>query len=305
LVRLLQTFTGVFISLILLVTLATACQPKFQPGTYTDDRGRQVLINEIPQRIVSHVPGTTEILFALGLEEKIVGVSEYCDYPEEAKLKEKIGGFWNPSVEKIVDLHPDLVLTNGSIEQLIVNLDGLGIACLVIDPVDIDGIFKGYELLGKVTGVEERANQLIRDIKKDVSRVVDRVEGAPRVRVIYIIDAKDMTNPWTAGPGSFVDAFISMAGGENIAAQAPAPWVQFSIEEIVSADPEVIILPTKHGSAFTSPEEFKNHTAWRNVTAVKQDRIYLIDGDLIDRAGPRFVLGLEGIARIIHPELFE
>ena len=303
--RLLRPFIGIFVILSLLVSAVPGCQPEFQPRPYTDDMGRQVEINEIPERIISHVPGITEILFALGLGERVVGVSDYCDHPEEAKLKEKVGGFWNPSVEKIVELRPDLVLTNGSDKQLMPQLDSLGIACMVIDPKDIDGIFRNIELLGKVTGVEGRARKLITDMKKDISRVVNQVKGAPGARVIYVIDATDLNNPWTAGHGSFVDSFIAMAGGENIAAKALAPWVQFSIEEVVSSDPEIIILPAKHGTAFTSLEQLSGHPAWRETTAVKQERIYIIDGDLVDRPGPRFVQGLEEIARFIHPELFQ
>ncbi len=297
---------GILVVLLsLVVTAIPGCQPEFQPGTYTDDMGRQVELDEIPERIVSHVPGITEILFALGLGEKVVGVSNYCDYPEEARLKEKVGGFWNPSIEKIVELRPDLVLTNGSNKQLMPQLDSLGMTYLVIDPKNIDGIFENIELLGKVTGVEGRARELIQDMQKDISRIVNQVKGAPRARVIYIIDTTDLSNPWTAGPGSFVDSFITMAGGINIAAEAPAPWVQFSIEEVVSSDPEIIILPAKHGTVFTPPEALRAHTAWRETTAVKQDRIYPIDGDLVDRPGPRFVQGLEEIARFIHPELFQ
>ena len=297
---------GILVVLLtLLVSAVPGCQPEFQPGPYTDDMGRQVEINEIPERLISHVPGITEILFALGLGEKVVGVSDYCDYPEEARLKEKVGGFWNPSVEKIVELRPDLVLTNGRDEQLVIQLDSLGIACMVIDPKDIDGIFRNIELLGRVAGVEGSARELIQDIQKDISRIVNQVKGAPGARVIYIIDATDLNNPWTAGPGSFVDSFITMAGGENIAAKALAPWVQFSIEEVVSSDPEIIILPAKHGTTFTSLEELGGHPAWRETTAVKQERIYIIDGDLVDRPGPRFVQGLEEIAGFIHPELFE
>jgi len=122
---------------------------------------------------------------------------------------------------------------------------------------------------------------------------------------LYIIDATDLNNPWTAGPGSFIDSLINMAGGENIAAKAPSAWVQFSIEEIVSSDPEIIILPAKHGTAFTSPELLKTHPAWREITAVKQDRICIIDGDLVERTGPRIVQGLEEMAKIIHPEVFK
>ncbi len=271
--------------------------------TITDDLGRTVYINGIPQRIVSHVPSITETIFALGLGEEVVGVSDYCDYPEEAKLKPSIGNYFNPSIENIVALDPDLVLTDGKSES-IKQLDSVGLTYMVLDPKDIEGIFRGIELRGKVTGTEKKAEELIKNMQKRISYIIARVEDAPRPRVFYIIDAIDLNNPWTAGPGSFIDSLITMAGGENVGAKALGTWAQFSVEQIVSSDPEITILPAKHGTSFTSPEMLREHPAWREITAVKQDRIYFIDGDLVDRTGPRIVDGLEEIARIIHPELF-
>jgi len=273
--------------------------------TYIDDMGREVSIGKVAQRIVSHVPGITEILFALGLDEKVVGVSDYCDYPEVAKAKPKVGGFWNPSIENIVALEPDLVFTMGSVEYLMTQLDGLGIPCIALQHKDIDGILKDIELVGKVTGTEKEAKKLIKDMQERISYVIARVEGAPRPKVFYIIDATDLNNPWTAGPGSFIDSLIPMAGGENIGAKALAPWVQFSIEEVVNSDPEIIIMPAKHGTAFTPPETLKEHPTWQGITAVKQGKVFTIDDDLVSRYGPRIVLGLEEMAKIIHPELFE
>ncbi len=271
--------------------------------TITDDLDREVYIDGVPQRIVSHVPSITETIFALGLAEKVVGVSDYCDYPEEARSKPSIGDYFNPSIESIVELDPDLVLTDGHSEG-IKQLDSLGITYMVIDPKDIDGIFKDIELLGKVTDTEKEAEKLIKDMQKRISYVIAQVEDAPRLKVFYIIDATDLNNPWTAGPGSLIDSLITMAGGENIAAKAQAAWVQFSLEAVIASDPEIIILPVKHGTAFTPPEALKEHPVWGQTTAVKEGRIFTIDADLIDRPGPRIVQGLEEIARIIHPELF-
>ncbi len=290
--------------LVLLLSLVSACLPRFQPGTYTDDAGRAVRIDKAPQRIVSHVPSITETLFALGLEEKVVGRSDYDDYPEQAKLKPSVGGFWNPSLENIVALNPDLVLTDGQSES-VKQLDGLGITRLVIYPKDIEGIFKSIELLGKVAGAEGRAEKLVSGMRQNMANILNLVKNAPKVRVFYIIDATDLNNPWTAGPGSFIDALIAMAAGQNIAAQAPGAWVKFSIEQVVSSDPEVIILPARMGTAFTSPDMLKAHPAWRETTAVKQGRIYLIDTNLVSRSGPRIIQGLEDMARAIHPELFK
>jgi iron complex transport system substrate-binding protein len=289
----------------LLAGATIGCQAQFQPGTYTDDMDREVAINEVPERIVSHVPSITEMLFALGLGDRVVGVSDYCDYPEEAQSKPSVGNYFNPSIENIVALEPDLVLTDGHSEN-IQQLDGLGITYMVIDPSDIDGIYEALELLGDITGTQSEAADLIDSMQNSIADVLDQVEGAPLVRVMYIIDATDPTLPWTAGPGSFVDALITMAGGENIAGQAQGAWIQLAIEEIVNADPEIIILPLSHGTAFTPPEVLEEHPAWQGITAVAEGHIFFIEADLVDLPGPRIVRGLEELAsRIIHPELFE
>jgi iron complex transport system substrate-binding protein len=296
---------GVAIILLsLLSSMIIGCRPQFQPGTFTDDMGREINIDKIPQRIVSHVPNITEILFALGLEERVVGVSDYCNYPEEAELKSSVGNYFNPSIENIVALDPDLVLTDGHSENILPQLDSLGITYVVINPDDIDGILRNIELIGRFSATEKRAREIIEDIEDRILQVTTKVKDATQVRVFYMFDATDLNNPWTAGPGSFADSLITMAGGENIAAQAQGAWVQFSLEAVVASDPEIIILPAKHGTASISPEVLKEHPTWREITAVKQDRIYIIDGDLVDRPGPRIVQGLEKIAEIVHPELF-
>jgi len=297
---------GIFVALLsLLVTMTTGCQPQFHPGTFTDDMGREISIDKIPQRIVSHVPSITETLFALDLGERVVGVSDYCNYPPEAGLKPSVGNYFNPSIETIIAQDPDLVITDGYSEGLIPQLESLGVTCVVIDPKDMDGILKDIELLGRITGAEGRAREVIKSMRDRILRVTTAAEDAPRVRVFYTFATTNLSNPWTAGPGSFADSLITMAGGENIAANAQSAWVQFSIEALCHADPEVILVDASHGTAVMSEEELRAHPAWRELTAVKQGRVYIIDGDLVNRSGPRIVQGLEEIAKIIHPELFE
>jgi len=294
----------IILSLLVSVTVGCSQQPSL-PGTFTDDMGREVRIEKAPQRIVSHVPAITEILFALGLAERVAGVSDYCNYPPQAELKPKVGGFFNPSVEMIVALNPDLVLTNGDVKYLVTQLDELGITFIILYPEDIDGILENIELVGRVTATETRAREVIEDMQARISQVTTKVKGAPRVRVFYTFATTDLNNPWTAGPGSFVDSLITLAGGENIGAKAPAAWVQFNIEEVVSSDPEIIIVDASHGTAVTPIEELKQHPVWRQITAIKQNRVYPIDGDLVNRPGPRIVQALEEIASFLHPELFE
>lgn len=297
--------TAVLIILSWLLTWFVGCGHPSPPGSFTDDSGRVITIDKTPERLISHVPGITEILFALGLGGKVVGVSTYCDYPPEAQLKAKVGGFWNPTIENIVALSPDLVFTMGSNKPLMTALDALKITYIVLQPKDIEGVLRDIELVGKVTNTAETAEKLIRDMQERILHVADRVKGARRPKVFYIIEAENLNSPWTAGPGSFIDSLISTAGGENIGAKAQAPWSQFSIEEIVNSDPDIIIIPTKHGTAFTAPEAFKEHPIWQKITAVRLGRIFTIDDDLTSRYGPRIALGLEEMARIIHPELFK
>jgi len=290
---------------ILLVAATIACAGTTSaPATITDDLGREIHLATVPQRIVSHVPSITETLFALGLGDRIVGVSDYCDYPEEAKAKPKVGGYYTPNIESIVSLDPDLVLTDGYAAD-IAKLEGLGIPFAVVQPKDINDILEDIELLGNATGEQKKANELINDMRSRVDAVTARVSGAPRPSVFYVFDATDTTKPWTAGPGSFADALISLGGGANVAAISSDAWIQFNMEELVDADPEILLVDSHMGTAVISPEELKKLPGWQNLTAVKENRIYTIDGDLVNRSGPRIVQGLEDIAKILHPELFQ
>ena len=277
--------------------------PTPTPIVGTDYMGRPFEFATPPQRIVSHVPSITETLFALGLVDRIVGVSDYCDYPEEAKAKPKIGGYFTPSIEKIVSLNPDLVLTDGHVSYM-TQLDSLGIPLVVIDPKDMNGVLSDIELLGNITDSQQKAQEITSDMRNRIDAVVNIVGNATRPRVFYVFDATDPTKPWTAGPGSFVDSLIILAGGENVAASASGPWIQFNMEELVNSDPEIILVDSTMGTAVISPAQLKELPGWQETTAVKEERIYTIDGDLVNRTGPRIVQGLEQMARLIHPELF-
>ncbi|MDO8578914.1 MAG: cobalamin-binding protein [Dehalococcoidales bacterium] len=296
---------GVILSIFtLLVGLIGGCRPSFQPATYTDDMNRPVNITAVPQRIVSHVPSITETLFALGLGDRVVGRSDFDDYPPEVSNITSVGNYFNPSIEKIASLNPDLVLTDGHSDN-IKQLDSLNITYMVIDPKTIDDVYKDIDLIGKVAGVENKAASLVAGMKNTANGVQNRAQNAPKIKVIYLLDATDLNNPWTAGPGSFVDAMIGMAGGENIAGGTSGAYGQMSIEQIIAADPDIIILPGQHGTAFTAPEVLKAHPAWQKTSAVKNNRIFIANADLIDRSGPRIVQGLEEIAKTIHPELYK
>lgn len=233
-----------------------------------------------------------------------MGVSNYCDYPEAAKTKPKIGDYFTPNIEEIVSLDPDLVLTDGHVAS-IAQLESLGIPLIVIDPKDINGILWDIRLLGNITATEQTAEQIVSDMQARIDAVVSTIGNATRPKVFYVFDATDSTKPWTMGPGSFIDSLITTASGENVAGNASGAWVQFSMEELVNSDPEIILLDTSMGTAGISPEQLKELPGWKDLTAVKEDRIYPINGDLLNRPGPRIVQGLEEIAKILHPDLFK
>ncbi len=289
----------------LLLGLLAGCKQKFQPGTFTDDTGRQVNIEEVPERIVSFGPSITEILFALGLGDKVVGVTDFCDYPEEALDKPKVGNAWSPSIESVVELEPDVVFTVES-EQFNSELGALGYTYFILDPEDFYSITDDIRLVGEVTGALAEGERLAKDMEDVIDDVIERVQGAETLKVFMIVDATDPNMPWTAGGGSFIHDIITIAGGENIAAWVADDYVQMSIEEIVDAEPDIIVVQTMMGGLPTiTAEELQEHIIWQQLDAVKQGNIYFIDGDLISRPGPRIVQGLEAIARIIHPELFD
>jgi iron complex transport system substrate-binding protein len=273
--------------------------------TLTDDAEREIQIEGVPQRVISLAPSNTEILFALGLGDKVVGVTEFCDYPPEVKEVEKVSGV-EPNLEKIVELQPDLVVYIGGAAQLekAQAMEELGLKVLILAPSDIEGIFADIELVGKATGTEDKARELVAQLRRRVEEVTTKVAGAEdKPLVFYEVDATDPSRPYTAGPGSFIDALITMAGGVNLGGSAEMEWAQFSAEEIIAQDPQIIILgDANYGVA---PDSVRARPGWEAITAVKNGAIYPIDDILVSRPGPRIVEGLEELARIIHPEIFK
>ncbi|MFC2039328.1 ABC transporter substrate-binding protein [Chloroflexota bacterium] len=286
----------------LFLALLTSCASTTPPGprAITDDLGRAVNIEAVPQRIISLAPNITEILFALDLGDKVVGVTDACDYPREALAKPKVGAYFATSLETIINQDPDIVLSDGH-DSVYEQLESLGVTVVVIQSTNIDGILRDIELVGQITDKEEEAEELVVEMERRIDDIVAKTTGVEKPTVFYVVDASDPTKPWTAGEGSFIDALISLAGGENIAASEDQ-YTQFSLEALVSADPEIIIGPTSHGTSFLP--DLGSLSGWKEMSTMKGGEVYLIEADLISRSGPRIVGGLEEMARIIHPELF-
>jgi|GEM_PF-360701 len=275
--------------------------PSPWPMEITDDLDRTVVIEQAPQRIVSLAPSITETLFALDSGNKIVGVTDACDYPEEAQSKPSVGGYFMTNLEAIVAQDPDLVLADGH-DPVCTQLESLGITMVVLQPQDFAGIFGSIELVGEVTGKETEAERLINDMKTHMAAICAKTASvSEKPTVFYEIDGSDPSKPWTVGRDSFIHTLITLGGGDNMVTVSQA-YLQISLEAIVDADPAIIILGDH---PWVLPEDVMNRSgAWQEITAVKNEAIYPINVDLVSRPGPRIVDGLEQMATIIHPELF-
>ncbi|QUH21392.1 ABC transporter substrate-binding protein [Alkaliphilus sp. B6464] len=280
------------------------------PMDIVDGFGNSVTIEKQPERVVSIAPSQTEILFALGLEDKIVGVSDFCDYPIEALEKEKVGNAFAINVEKILELNPDVVfLYNEALPESIEQIKASGIAVMLYSPETIDEIFNTILQLGEVMGVEEESEQIVNEMQEKRDNIVDKAKNEKKARVFYQVWDEPLM---TAGEGSFINELITLAGGENIAADGDGAYPQYSVEAMVEKDPEIYIAPAHTAENFTlNPEQMKelkniikSRPGYDVITAVKNDKIELLDPNIVSRPGVRTIEALELFAKAIHPEVF-
>lgn len=271
------------------------------PLEVEDDFGNKVTIEKEPLRIVSLAPSHTEILFAIGLGERVVGVSNFCDYPEEAKNKEKVGDSFNVNVEKIIELSPDLVIQYGQgKEEVNKRLQEAGIKVLSYEPESIEDVINLIDELGKITNSGRAAKMTIVDMMTKRDFILSRVAGKERVKVFYEVWDQPLM---AAGPGSFIDELINLAGGENIAKDAQGKYPQFDLEQLIERNPDVYL--TAKDREDKTVDSIKARDGYENINAIKNDRVFILDPNIISRPGPRIVDGLELIARKIHPEAFK
>lgn len=269
--------------------------------SFVDDAGHRIYLAKAPARIVSLAPSITEMLFSLGLEEQIVGVTEFCDYPAAAKSKTKVG-YANPSVEAIITLRPELVLAPRDFlrPDLQVKLEQLKIPVFVLDAHTLEDIPLQIHTLGQMFEKVSAANGVTQLMRQRMVEIRHTVEHLPAKRVLYVLNSQPLI---TVGPGSFIHQMIGAAGGMNIATQASEAYPRLSMETVLKEDPEVLIFPS--GEVETVPRsEQQQWRRWASLSAVKQQRFYEVSSSLLNRPGPRVVDGLEQLARAIHPEAF-
>lgn len=292
----------------LLAGCGSAIAPGARPTTLTDGSGRTVTLDLPAQRILSLAPSDTEMLFAIGAGSQLVGRDSYSDYPPEAKAVTDIGGSVGTlNTELILSKKPDLVLASPlTPPEQIADLSKAGLRIYVIpNPKSFDDLYANLETTGKLTGREKEASALVNSLKARVKAVTDKVANVTKRPIVYYeLDGTDPTAPYTSGPDTFIDLLIRTAGGENFGANLKGDWVQVSVETLLIRQPDFIVLGDNTYGGVT-PEQVRTRAGWEALNAVKQGKIFTFDDNTVSRPGPRLVDGLEAMAKLLHPDLFQ
>ena len=284
--------------------------PSAFPVTLTDDYNNSVTLTAYPQRIVSLAPANTQVLFAVGAGDQVVGVTDYDNYPYnfsawiEAGNMTSIGNYYQPPIEPIVTLNPDLIVASLGSSDAADQLRGLGYKVLTLNPTDLDGIMQNMLTVGKATGHEAQAETAVASMQQRIDVVVNGVMNATTRPTVY---HEIWSDPYmSVGKGTFVDSIIKMAGGQNIFENATDAYPVVSSEAVITQNPDIMVFPTQMGVAsfWGTYTDVANRAGWSTISAVVNHKMYTVSGDIIDEPGPRQVDSLEIIAQIIHPEIF-
>lgn len=305
-----KKITQFFLVITILSMLLAGCAPAAtvpQAFTLTDGLGRTVTLDQPAERIVSLAPSATEILFAVGAGDQVIGRDSFSNYPESVAGLQDVGGSMGDySMETITSLNPDLViLTEINTPEQVKALEDLGLTAYYIkNPVQLDGLYPILETVGQLTGHDKEAAELVESLTVRVAAVVETIAKAQdKPLVFYELDGSDAAKPWTAGPNTFMDQLIQMAGGVNVGSAMTDAWAQISLEELLVQDPDIILLgDAAYGM---TAEQVTTRAGWETLSAVKNNAIFAFNDDLASRPGPRMVDGLEELAKLIHPELYK
>jgi iron complex transport system substrate-binding protein len=297
-----------------LTLVLAACAPLAAPTptapapiSVTDGLGRQITLEHPAQKIVSIAPSNTEILFALGAGSQTVGRDSFSDYPAEAVHVADIGGgVGSLNMELILSKQPDLVLAAPlTPPEQISALQNVGLTVFVVpNPITFDELYTNLRTVAKLIGRESEGAALVDALQARVDVVVRKlVNVQTKPLVYYELDATDPAAPYTSGPGTFVDLLIRQAGGTNFGADLQGEWVQVSVEDLLARQPNVVVLGDNTYGGVT-PEQVKTRVGWDALQAVRDNKIFIFDDNLVSRPGPRLVDGLEMMAKLLHPEVF-
>ncbi len=269
--------------------------------SYTDDTGNSIALSSVPTRIVSMGPNVTETLFALGSGDVVVGRTDYCDYPQAALSIESIGTLWQPSLEKIVSLEPDLIIASSLANaEVLQALRKTGIPMATINKqASIEGTFDMIEDIGTLSGREEQAQALVASMRQQIAHVQEAVASLDTPSVYYVLDFGSFDS--TATGDTYINEMIGLAGGRNIATDA-SNWT-YTKELLVQNDPDIIILSPRWGETYEQTlQAFASTSVYKDLRAVKEGQVYPIDNNAVDRQGPRTAYAVEQFAKILHPQ---
>jgi iron complex transport system substrate-binding protein len=294
------------VSVLALATLAAAQSEAIVDALVVDDQGVPFPQSAPPRRIVSLAPNVTEVLFALGLDAEIVGVTRYCDFPEAALRKPKVGGLVDPNLELIKSLSPDLVIAfRGNPLRTIERLRALGVPVFVLDiGKDLEALFPLITKIGRITRRDKEAAAIAAGLRARLEAVRGRFAGVTaEPRVFLALHGQGL---WTCGRLSYLNDLIALSKGRNVAGAVERDWLHYGLEQLVRDDPEVIIvLARTRGEYERGRDKFLKDHRLRKVAAVRTGRVFYLDENVTSRFGPRLVEALEVVARNIHPERFE
>jgi iron complex transport system substrate-binding protein len=292
-------YTHIMLTLVLIFLILPG---NILAGPVVDQVGRTLVVPENPTRVIALAPSITEIIYDLGQEERIVGVTQYSTYPQEAEALPRVGSYVRLDIEKIVALKPDLCLAtkDGNPKHIVDKIVSLGIPVYVVNPRNLQQIMDTITRLGSLLHAEQAAADLVSDMAKRIGRIQAQVKrGSYKPRVFFQIDAEPL---FSAGTDTFIHELIELAGGINTTA-GDVSYPRYSWEDIIVLQPDIVLISSMAGGL--APEYLVNSwKRWNLLSAVKNDRIFVVDAELFDRPTPRLVDGLEVIAAIIHPELF-
>ncbi|HOM42474.1 MAG TPA: cobalamin-binding protein [Bacillota bacterium] len=265
----------------------------------TDIKGSSIALDKIPQRIVSLSPSTTEILFALGAGDRVVGVTSYCDYPEEAKKVEKIGDYDEPSMELIRKVQPDVVLAGYVKEETAEALEKMGIPVIITEAEDFDTIYHSIKLVGEITGTAAEAEAIVNGMRSKISEIEAKTKDKGKPRVFYLVWKDPL---FTAGSKTFINDVIKAAGGINVAEKVEG-WANYSAEEMIKDNPDMLIAALHSTDEGMTREDLSGDRLFSLLECVKQGKVYIMpDDNIISRPGPRIVQAIEDMSKVLHGE---
>ncbi|UCE39975.1 MAG: ABC transporter substrate-binding protein [Candidatus Aminicenantes bacterium] len=277
-----------------------------QSLTIKDDMGHTHVLGDPPQRIISLAPNVTEILFALGLENKIIGVTRYCNYPKQAQTKNLIGGLVDPDLEKIIDLRPDLIIAfRGNPLSVVHRLKDLDLPVFVLEEgTTLESVFDLILKIGQITRKEKAAESLIIPLRENLNKIVQSLKSVEtRPKVFFNLYGKGL---WTCGKKCFLNDLVLKAKGVNAAGGIPRAWFSYNREELIHQNPEYIVVIGKSNSDFLEVKTwFTKEAHLESILAVQKGNIYFLNEDLITRPGPRLFQAFDQLVRILHPSILK